>query len=233
MENPVPDTSPILEEPFAGSRRLYLIFGGRAGKIGMPVFEFYKASQILNENRIFVRDLNQSWYQNGLPGISTNIDETVDFLRGKIASYSVEQVYFVGNSMGGFAAYLFASLLGMGRVIAFAPQTFISPWKRFWARDRRWDAQIQRVYQDTRGRKRYFDLARLPRDKAPEVCDIFVCSTERLDLLHARYISRRPGVTLHLHEIGGHALVRHLRDSGELASILTAGSTTAPSPKEI
>lgn len=212
--------SPILEERVEDSDALYIIFGGRGGKIAMPMFEFYQASQILNENRLFVRDLRQAWYQKGLPGISDNIDGTVEFLREKIAFYQPKKLFFVGNSMGGFAAYLFASLLDQGQVIAFSPQAFISPWKRFWHRDNRWNEQISAIHRTAKGRKVYYDLNRLPNEEGAMKADIYISSQDALDVVHANYFKRRSNVALHVYPEGGHGLVRHLRDTGELATIL-------------
>ena len=42
----------------------------------------------------------------------------------------------------------------------------------------------------------------------------------RLDALHATRMARFPGVHLHKRNEGGHNVVKHLRDSGELADIL-------------
>lgn len=51
------DTEPIKVEYVPDSQKLFIIFGGIAAGIGMPPFEFCKASNILSETRVFVRDL--------------------------------------------------------------------------------------------------------------------------------------------------------------------------------
>lgn len=50
----------------SGSDSLYLFFGGIQAGIAMPPFEFYQASGIFNENKLFLRDFAQSWYHAGL-----------------------------------------------------------------------------------------------------------------------------------------------------------------------
>ena len=65
--------------------RLYIFFGGIVAGIGIPVFEFYNASKILDENKIFARDFSQCWYQNGLLEISQDIQSTADYLKKKMA----------------------------------------------------------------------------------------------------------------------------------------------------
>lgn len=116
---------------------LYLFFGGILASIGMPPFEFYNSSKIIDQHKIFVRDFSQSWYQNGLPSVSHDIRSTARYLKAQIEVINPEKIYFVGNSMGGYAAILFSNLIDLGEVIAFAPQTFISPHLRMKHKDGR------------------------------------------------------------------------------------------------
>ncbi len=80
----------------------------------MPPFEFYKASGIINENKIFFKDFYQRWYHAGLAGISKDIDSTALYIENAINEIDPEKTYFVGNSMCGYAAILFHALLGKG-----------------------------------------------------------------------------------------------------------------------
>ena len=93
---------------------LYIFFGGIAAGINMPPFEFYNSAKIIDENKIFIRDFSQSWYQNGLSKISKDIDSTVNFLKLQIKTIKPHKIFFVGNSMGGYAAIMFAQLIGKG-----------------------------------------------------------------------------------------------------------------------
>ncbi len=185
----------------------------------MPTFEFYKASNLLNESRIFIRDLKQTWYQTGLPGISKDINGTVHYLNKLILDNSPDFVTMVGNSMGGFAALLFSNLVGKSRAIAFVPQTFISPMKRLLYRDWRWRTQIFQTYKSSWRKQKIWDLAKLIPQKNWNA-DIYVSTQHRLDYLHASNLQHFRGVSIHGYENGGHMLVRQLRDSGELAEIL-------------
>lgn len=213
------DQAPILEEPCEGSKKLYIIFGGIAAGIVIPPFEFIKSSNILDENRLFVRDFKQTWYHAGLPGISTNISETSAHLEAIIERYAPEETIMLGNSMGGFAAMLFASLIGNVRAVAFAPQTFIGPWKRLRVRDKRWKGRIRRTYLRTLTSEKFYDLSKLT-DAKPWRADILVAKDHRLDMIHARHVADLPQVTVHEYPEGGHNLVKHLRDLGELPRIL-------------
>jgi len=156
-------TGSVLAELVPASRSLYLVFGGIAAGIGMPPFEFYRSSAILGESRVFFRDLSQAWYHNGLDGVSTDVPGTAAYLAALVAQCRPERLYFVGNSMGGFAAFLFAHLGGRGHVIMFSPQTFISRLKRLLHADRRWRRQVSAAYRATRSKTRCFDLSQLER----------------------------------------------------------------------
>lgn len=204
-----------------GSTTLYLFFGGMAAGIAMPPFEFYHAARILDESKIFIRDFGQCWYHSGLPGCSHDLDSTAAYLRREIDRIGARRVVFVGNSMGGFAAMLFAALLGTGEVIAFAPQTFVSPLLRLRYRDRRWPRQIARVWWRGLFAQSIWDLRPLLASHGAGLkVSVFVSPDDRLDAIHARHIEDLSGVTVHEIEGGGHDLVRVLRDSGQLPAIM-------------
>ena len=243
----------ILEELIPGSKKLYFIFGGVAAGLAMPPFEFYTSAKIIEENKIFLRDFSQAWYQNGLPGVGNTFYAIGDFIEKKIAELEPEEVFFVGNSMGGYAAILFASLVGRGTAIAFAPQTFVSPLKRWRHREQRWPKQINKMYLRTALKPHVWDLeAWLKRHSAETNAkiEIYVArdvtsqgssalgsttrrripddEDSRLDSLHAGYLRQLASVTVHEFPVGGHNLVKQLRDEGALPAILS-GTYLKPS----
>lgn len=223
----------ILEELIPGSRKLYFIFGGVAAEMAMPPFEFYASARIIEENKIFLRDFSQAWYQNGLPGVGGDLYAIRDFIQEKIAELKPEEVFFVGNSMGGYAAILFAALVSRGTAIAFAPQTFVSPRKRWRHRDRRWSKQIAGMYLRTAFKAHVWDLEAclkpLPDETERETrIEIFVSADDPLDYLHALRLRDLEGVRIHECPVGGHTLVKQLRDEGKLPAILAGGYVRPP-----
>ena len=87
-------------------------------------FDFFKTiTDIPNCSKLFFADTKSLSYHHGIDGISTNIDETVDFLRAKLNGFS--KTIFTGISAGGYAAILFGSLLNVSRVISFRAPTLI------------------------------------------------------------------------------------------------------------
>ena len=78
--------------------------------------------------------------------------------------------------------------------------------------------QIDALY-DTKGeREVVLDLAEvLPLASNPRTkFQIHVGADDELDMIHARRVSALPGVHLVVHELGGHRLVKTLRDRGML-----------------
>ena len=190
----------------------------------MPPFEFYNYAQILNENKIFVRDLAQCWYHDGIYGISKDIDSTVKYIEKEIQYLYKDKVFFVGNSMGGYAAILFSTLIGIGEAIAFAPQTFISPILRLKYADIRWQKQIIKTYKRSLFKKKVWDLRPLLlRIKRNYKISIFVSKNDRLDNIHAERLKNIPDVTIYQVEGGGHGVVKILRDRCQLPTIMSGG----------
>ena len=200
---------------------LYVFFGGMAAGIVIPRFEFYNASRIVDEHKMFVRDFDRCWYHAGLAGVSRDIDSMAAYLRERIEEISPRRTVFVGNSMGGYAAMLFAALLGEAEVIAFAPQTFLSPWLRWRHQDHRWRPQIRRMWRRGLMRRRFWDLKPLlmRRHSRPGM-SVYVSDKDRLDMIHAGRLRDVPGMHIHTFAEGGHDVVRHLRDAGQLAHIM-------------
>ena len=200
---------------------LYIFFGGIRDGIAMPKFEFYSASKILDEHKIFIRDMAQAWYQDGLQSLTTNIQETANHIQSLIDEIQPEQVFFVGNSMGGFAAILFSALLGTGRVIAFAPQTFISLGLKIKLKDYRWRQQILSTYLRNIFNNTIYDLLPvLEQARQPLDISVFVADSDDLDVIHAKHIAHIDGVEVYSFKEGGHSVVRFLRDNGHLPAIL-------------
>jgi len=108
------ESSDTLFVSFAGHD---LVYGG------IPRFEFVQFfdKHFSNINRHFYIDKFKTSYHNGIYGISTNIDETAEYLKREIQNY--KNVVFLGVSSGGYAAILFGSLLNVKSVVAFIPQT--------------------------------------------------------------------------------------------------------------
>ncbi len=213
------------------SQTLLVAFGGFAGGMGIPPFEFFRIASGLDANRVFIRDLNQAAYHRSLPDMTGGIDGIVEYLKRVVSEHEIRRTVISGNSLGGYAALLVGCLLGADKVLAFSPFTFIGPVARLFNGDTRVAPVAARALLSRSAHWRYFDLAGVfaSREKLPE-SEIYYCdrgTQGRLDALHATRMSRFPGVHLHIRNEGGHDLVKHLRDSGELTVILRAAMQLA------
>jgi hypothetical protein len=214
-----PDASVAVDFAPEGSS-LLVAFGGVAGALGMPPFEFFNTATALPCKKIFVRDLRQAWYHGGMAGVGDSLGAIADHLGARIRESGATRTVFVGNSMGGYAALLFGTLLRPDAIHAFSPQTFIDRWQRLRHWDRRWSKQMRGVYGARSREPGYFDLRPvLERAEGMVVPHVHYCESDRLDTVHAR---RMEGlVTLSAYPTGGHSVIRHLRDSGLLRKFIT------------
>lgn len=218
------DRDDVAKHLLPGSNKLYLFFGGMAGGLGIPRFEFMRFSRAIGENKIFIRDLSQHWYQTGALGNLDDIYGLRDYLREQIDEINPQEIYFIGNSMGGYAAILLGCLLDVGEIHAFSPQTFISPFKRVATNDFRWFRQVLGTYYKSLFRPHIYDLRKCMPNKRGSLINIYVSQADKLDCLHASHLSSYPYVKVHLFEEGGHGLVSRLRDTGKLAEIFSQKS---------
>ncbi|MCC6315076.1 MAG: hypothetical protein IT337_13815 [Thermomicrobiales bacterium] len=203
------------------SRSLLILFGGIAGGVSMPVFEFFRVTAGYPVKRLFLRDPLRAWYLRGLPGVGTDAAALAGALRGTIAAAGVERVVMAGASAGGFAAVLFGSWLRVDRVIAFSPQSFVDAPNRRAAGDDRWAEQIAALHGALGPEHALYDLrGRLAGSDPLPALELHVGGGDALDVAHARRLADLPGATLVEYDGGGHRLVRWLRDSGRLEPIL-------------
>src|SRR5262245_37470221 len=91
------------------SQTLLVLFGGIAGGVSIPVFEFFRVREGYPSKRVFLRDPRRSWYQLGIPGVGDTALAVKSMLDDTIARSRANRVVMVGASAGGFAAMLFGA----------------------------------------------------------------------------------------------------------------------------
>ena len=204
------------------SRTLLIAFGGMRGQLGMPPFEFFKATGSIPVKRLFVRDLRQAWYHRGIPGHGSTVESVSESLGELIAGHGVERLVVVGNSAGGYAALLFGTLLGADTVLCFAPQTVIELDALAEMGDHRWDGQLEELIADGELDPRWTDLRRaLPGARRGDTrYALYFDGSFTTDRLHAERLAELEGVALHRSEGGAHAIAREMRESGALQPVL-------------
>jgi hypothetical protein len=221
-------TEAVLEDKQRGyffeksdSNVLLVTFGGIQQGIAMPMFEFFNSLQQYQVNKLFIRDFSQSWYHQGSNSIGIDIFSIKAFIEEVKRQHGITKLVIIGNSAGGYAALLFGALLSADSVHAFAPQTFLNKWNRFKYWDTRWGKQIKRLHRDTRS-KELLDLkSYLSSYSIVGDFNIYYCSNNRLDKIHATRLENFSAIKLHAYLEGGHAVIKHLKETGALSRILT------------
>jgi hypothetical protein len=193
--------------------------------MGMPPFEFFNTSQDLDVKKAYLRDLDATWYHGGVQGVADDVPGVAERLRNVLEDVPVNKVVFAGNSAGGWAALLFGALVGVDLVLAFSPQTTLRQDELHKVNDKRWDRRLQRARRRKLLNEDLLDLRPILEAHPPEKESrrvIHYPSTYGLDAFHAERLDGLPGVELNGH--GGdkvhHGLIRSLRDSGTLGTIL-------------
>lgn len=214
------------------SPTLLVLFGGIAGGVSMPVFEFFRLTSGFPAKKAFLRDPRRGWYQLGIPGVGDSSADVNALLGATIERAGTERVVMVGASAGGFAALLYGSWCEVDEVIAFSPQTFVDEENRRLAGDTRWPEQIEALHQAVDSRSATLDLLDvLPDTPGKTRYQVHVSSDDPLDLTHAHRIAGRGGVEIFEHERGGHRLVKTLRDRGLLQPMLLQALSHQPPNK--
>lgn len=78
-------------------------------------------------NRMFIGDLNNSWWHTGYEGLPSYGPYALrDFLLEKIKESGATKTLYLGVSMGAYGAILFGCLTGATKVMAFSPQTYLT-----------------------------------------------------------------------------------------------------------
>lgn len=198
---------------------LLILFGGIAGGVSMPVFEFFRLTAGMPGKKAFLRDPRRGWYQLGLPGVGPTSQDVRRYLDRVIAEADVDRVVMAGASAGGYAAMLFGAWCGANHVLAFSPQTFIDAANRAAAGDNRWEPQIDHLHAANPPEAVYDLRDVLLAVSTPRIA-IHVSNDDPLDMLHAHRLANLPTVTITEHDRGGHRLVKTLRDRGILGPLL-------------
>lgn len=223
--------APLKLEMIGDSRTLLIAFGGMRGGFGMPLFEFSTLTENMPAKRLFVRDLRQAWYHQGVPQHGGTLLEFAESLRQLIAGYDVDRLVATGNSAGGYAALVYGTLLGADTVLAFAPQTVIELEVLAEMNDHGWDDRLEPLGAAGVLDRRWTDLRRaLPTARRADTRhEIYFGNSHREDRLHAERLDGLDGVHLFPVEAARHNVAREMRDSGALERALRR-ALEAPQP---
>ena len=206
------------------SSTLAVAFASLAGRWGgIPTFEFMKSLSALQVKQAFVRDTRSLWYQCGIAGAGSTVDELAAGLSDLVQVAGVSRVVFLGASAGGYAAILFATLVPVQEALVFGPQTFLEPERRAAVGDTRWPNVTREVASCLDSR--YADLRRVLERSQPDACPqvtLHYAADSALDALHAKHLADLPSVELVAHPSAAHGLPSHLKRIGQLQTIISS-----------
>jgi adenylylsulfate kinase len=100
--------------------QLFFIYAGISGMPGMNGLRFLQESGLADRNLLMIRDPYNDDFMRGVGEGIHDIEALLDWhLQWKRRLAHAREVYCIGNSMGGYAAVLFAYLLGAKTAWAF------------------------------------------------------------------------------------------------------------------
>jgi hypothetical protein len=214
--------------------RPLIISFGFADWMTLPPFDFFGRIKKLEQrrgialNRLLLRDPLNAWYQRGIPGLGTHVDEVVGTLRSLIRSIRPSRVITIGQSMGGYAAIMFGMLLDADPIVAFAPVSHLNPREASCYGDWRYVPTMYRLEEDP-PKSCYFDLVSLGRtlDYRGTLHVIFGTHpgnddgvSGSLDAMHALRLARLAKVKLYPFPEALHTIVKWLVEHKQLDDLL-------------
>ena len=201
--------------PRENSSRLYYMFHGMAGGLGIQPLTVLRESGLIHNNLVLLKDYYRFFYQAGLNAEITDVDATIARLRRcREELPHVRQTFSSGPSSGGYAAILFGHYLEVDVVYAFAPVTLINvdDLKRFGG-----CKDVSRITEEHR------DLARLLSSHNGRTrYKLFYCDGHVRDRKYAERLQDLPGIELWPQPGNTHNVIQAIYESGRLGEVFDA-----------
>ncbi|MBY0009107.1 lysophospholipase [Paenibacillus typhae] len=210
------------------SDTLLITFTGRGRVINPetpPPFNFYRSTQHMDINKIFIRDHKRAWFHKGLTNIYgvEDFNQLVTYLEDIIPVNRFNKIIVLGLSMGGYAALLFGLLTKLVVTVhSFGPQTFINTDNEEYNDQTKWLIPCLKEVQSEIPRN-YLDLKEIFLERSKD-------SLKRNNEFHIHYgnpdktfaerLCEFERVHLHHYNIDEHNVPTYLRDKGELKGTL-------------
>lgn len=213
--------SPVRMISKEGANTLFVFFSSIAVSRDFPAFEYFSVSERINAHRIHIRDVDRCYYHSGLQDLTKDIYSTSEYLDKMIKQIAPKKVVFVGGSMGGFAAIMFATLTRSPEVIAFGPQTYLTPWLRYKNGNHRASKWVKRMYRKCIFKPKIWDLRKLllASDFRPKLT-IYYAANNRIDRTHMDRLRKVSGVKFIERAVETHGVKHLFPDKSELHEIL-------------
>jgi SAM-dependent methyltransferase len=213
--------APLKIDMSCDTRTLLIVFGGMIGGAGTPHFDFLPLIRDIPVKRIAVRDLRQAWYHRGIPGHGTTINEAAEALAVLASDNGADRIITVGTSAGGYAALLFAALLGAEQAHCFAAQTVLDLDALADMNDHRWERSLTRLTTEDALDSRWTDLLTvLSQAGGCTRYHVYFDDSFRPDREHAERLKMLDRVQLYRFGMGRHQIAHMLSEGGVLKPML-------------
>lgn len=210
----------------SSSDRLFIAFGSLRLKSKVPPFEYVRTFNELPVKKIFIRDLHKIFYLRGLPGISTDMIATRDYLQEIREQEKIDKIVIFGGSAGGYAALLMGWLLGADEVHAFSPITFL-PTRKGWELPRlAYGGNLRLLFKqlqikiDPRLPRWQYDLQNILRqDNGRTHYNIYYGAAHKMDVIRSERMDGLPGIRLLAYNTNSHHIDRFLKERDQWSRI--------------
>ena len=190
------------------SRMLVLAFTGVGNRIDpVPTPEAIRLTGWDGENHVlFISDASRSWMN--APGLVERLQTAVDRL---VQAIQPDRIVAFGNSMGGSAAMIYASVARVDSLLAIVPQYSVR--SDLVPEERRWTHFRQHIVE--------WRFPAVP-DLTGRDCQAMVLhGGEQHEIIHARRFKIGPGVDHYIVPRYGHALAKGLKSTRHLRPLMT------------
>lgn len=204
-------------EDFNDSDTLVIAFWWIADKLWIPVFEFFWQLEKFNVSKMFIRDLNRSWYHQWLKNKTNSIAETVQFINSKREELQVKNTIFIWASAWWYWAILFWMLIPNARVLAFMPQTYINPLSFLNKLMFRWRKLLFSRLLTWKLNYKYLDINNI--ENTTSFFEIHYSNNHEIDCYQAERFKHR-NVTVIAHDTDTHNISKYLKNQWNLKNIL-------------
>jgi tetratricopeptide (TPR) repeat protein len=109
------------EKPVAGSDTLLIVFSGRNNRTWMTISLLHRILRKTGASIVYVRDLQGSWYTQGIVGLGNDYASTTEAFRNLATRYGARRILTLGNCVGSLGALRYGLSLGAEGVLGIAP----------------------------------------------------------------------------------------------------------------